>query len=290
MAQHPTHASEFEPALRRAWETGRRRWPQIDLPADTFIPHLLRLLPEDSDTGSLEPQLQPLDLEGLYLACACVNAVPGALDALERNYLAKLPGLLGYLKLPAPALDDLCQKVRSHLLIPTPDGGLRLARYSGRGALLIWMRVVAVRLALSQGVTTRETSDEGALAALEAMPASETDTELELIKRRYRHEFRQAVREAFAALSSEQRYLLRLHFIDRLPTTRMGALFDKDQSTISRWLKEAREQVYEETKRHLQERLRLSSQEFDSLMDVIKSRFEVSMSQLLKEDEKEERR
>jgi RNA polymerase sigma-70 factor len=261
----------------------------VDLPADAFSRHLLRLLPEDSEEDSLESRVQPLELEGLYLACACVNEVPGALEALERDYLAKLPGLLGYLKLPAASLDEVCQQVRTHLLVRTPEGGLRLAEYTGRGALLIWIRVIAVRFALKQGVTTRETSEAWALAALEAMPASETDAELELIKRRYRHEFRQAVREAFAALSSEQRYLLRLHFIDRLPTTRMGPLFGKDQSTISRWLKEARERVYEETKRRLQERLRISSQEFDSLMDAIKSRFEMSMSQLLKEEEKKEK-
>jgi len=284
MAAPPTEATEFEPVLHRAWEVGRCRWPQVDLPAGIFSRHLLRLLPEALEAGSLESQLKPLDLEGLYLACACVHEVPGALALLERDYLAKLPALLGYLKLSATVLDEVCQSVRTHLLVRTPEGGLRLTEYTGRGALLIWLRVIAVRMALRQGVTARRTSDEGAIAALEAMPASGTDAELELIKRRYRHEFRQAVGEAFAALSGDQRYLLRLHFIDRLPTTKLAPLFGKDQSTISRWLKDARETVYEETKSRLQERLRLSSQEFNSLMEAIKSRFEMSMSQLLKEE------
>jgi RNA polymerase sigma-70 factor (ECF subfamily) len=285
MADSPNDAMEFEPVLRRAWQTGARRWPQVDLPADVFNRHLLQLLPDDSDEGPFEPQIQPLDVEGLYLVCACVNQVPGALEMLERDYLAKLPALLGYLRLSDAVLDEVCQKVRTHLLVRTPEAGLRLAQYTGHGALLMWLRVIAVRMALQQVVASRETSDEKALAALEAVPASGMDAELELIKRRYRHEFRQAVGEAFASLSSEQRYLLRLHFIDRLPTTRIGPLLGKDQSTISRRLKEAREEVYEDTKRRLQERLRLSSQEFESLMDAIKSRFEMSMSQLLKEEE-----
>lgn len=289
MAEPLHDATEFAPALHSAWEAGRLRWPHVDLSAGVFIRHLIGLLPEAMEEGSLESQIKPLDLEGLYLACACVNEVPGALELLERDYLTKLPGLLGYLKLSAAVLDEVCQNVRTHLLVRTPEGGLRLAEYTGRGSLLIWMRVIAARMALKQGVAPRETSDEGELAALEAMPASGADAELELIKRRYRHEFRQAVGEAFAALSGDQRYLLRLHFIDRLPTTKMAPLFGKDQSTISRWLKEARETVYEETKRRLQERLRLSSQEFTSLMEAIKSRFELSMSQLLKsEGEKDE--
>jgi RNA polymerase sigma factor (sigma-70 family) len=70
-------------------------------------------------------------------------------------------------------------------------------------------------------------------------------------------EFRSAVREAFATLSPRQRYLLRLHFIDRLSTAEMGKLYSVDQSTVSRWLRSARQAVFEETKRRLMERRRL---------------------------------
>jgi RNA polymerase sigma-70 factor, ECF subfamily len=290
MAQLPQDGAELEPVLRRAWETGHQRWPQVDLPADTFIRHLLRFLPVEGSPGSSASLIAQLDLEGLYLACACVEEVSGALQLLEQHYLAKLPSLLAYLRLSATNLDEVCQWVRTHILVRAPGARPRLAEYTGRGSLLIWMRVMAVRMALKQGKSDRETPDENALAALEALPATEADAEFELIKRRYRREFRQAVSEAFAALSSDQRYLLQLHFIDRLPTTKIGPLFGKDQSTISRWLKDAREKVYEETKSRLQERLRLSSQEFVSLMEAINSRFEMSLSQLLnKEDEEEEK-
>ncbi|HYH99609.1 sigma-70 family RNA polymerase sigma factor [Hyalangium sp.] len=273
--------AEFESLLRRAWETGRRRWPQVDLPADVFIRHLAGLLPEARAAGPLAPLVEQLDLEGLYLACACANNVSAAAEMFEQHYVAKLPALLGYLKLSDTMLDEVCQQVRMHLLVRTPGAPQRLAEYTGRGALLIWIRVIAVRMSLKQGALAREIPDENGLAALENLPTQGTDPEMALMKSHYRHEFREAVRAAFATLSDEQRYLLRLHFIERLPTTRMGPLFGKDQSTISRWLKEARERVYEETKRRLQERLRLSSQEFESLMSTIKSRFDVSLSQFL---------
>jgi RNA polymerase sigma-70 factor len=63
----------------------------------------------------------------------------------------------------------------------------------------------------------------------------------------------------------------------------MGPLFRVNQSTVSRWLKSARQAIYEETRRRLQERLNLSSQEFESLLAVIDSQLEVSFSQILKE-------
>jgi RNA polymerase sigma-70 factor, ECF subfamily len=110
-------------------------------------------------------------------------------------------------------------------------------------------------------------------------------TRIELIKRRYRREFRQALYEAFAELSSEQRYQLRLHFIEKLSTTEMGAMFYVNQSTVSRWLKNARRAVHEGTKRRLQERLGLSSNEFTSLLNAIESQLELSVSQVFKEPE-----
>jgi RNA polymerase sigma-70 factor (ECF subfamily) len=283
MAQSPQGIAEFESLLYRAWETGRRQWPKVDLPAEVFIRHLTGLLPKPSAERPLAPHLMQLDLAGLYLACACVNDVSAASEMFEQHYMAKLPGLLRYLKLSDAMLDEVCQWVRTQLLVRTPESPPRLKEYTGRGALLSWMRVIAVRMALRQGASVREIPDENGLAALATMPAARADAELTLMKSRYRHEFRQAVREAFAALSDDQRYLLRLHFIEGLPTTRMGPLFGKDQSTISRWLKDARQKVYEETKHRLQERLRLSSQEFESLMSAIQSNFDVSLSQILGE-------
>lgn len=281
MERSPRDDTEFESLLRRAWETGRRQWPQVDLTAESFIHHLAGLLPKPREQGLLAPLVERLDLEGLYLACACVNHVPAASEVFEQHYMEKLPGLLGYLKLPGAVLDEVCQRVRTLLLVRTPEAPPRLAEYTGRGALMIWIRVIAVRLALKQESSVRELPDRDGLAALAELPAPELDAEMALMKAHYRHEFRQAVREAFAALSDDQRYLLRLHFLEGLPTTRMGPLFGKDQSTISRWLKDAREQVYDETKRRLQERLQLSSQEFESLMSAINSRFDVSLSQVL---------
>jgi RNA polymerase sigma-70 factor (ECF subfamily) len=285
MEELPKAAAEHESLLRRAWEMGRRRWPQVDLPADLFMRHLIRLLPELSAGAPLAPLFEELALEELYLACACVHDMPSAIEALERDYLAKLPALLGYLKLPTALLDDVCQSVRMHLLLRTAEARPRLAEYTGRGALLSWIRIIAVRMALRQRASDRETPEDDVLAALEALPTPGPDAEFDLIKRRYRREFRQAMREAFAALSSDQRHLLRLHFIERLPTTRLGPLFGVDQSTISRWLKSARQAVYEETKRRLQERLGLSSNDFKSLLAAIDSQFDLSLSQVLHEED-----
>jgi RNA polymerase sigma-70 factor, ECF subfamily len=281
----PADAAEFETQLRCAWEVGRDPWPQVALSADVFVRHLAERMPEDGAGIPLARLLEQVALGDLYLACACVHQVPASIEMLESHYLAKLPALLGNPKLPEMVVDDVRQAVRIHLLVGTNGSGPQIAEYKGRGALLSWIRVVAVRMTLKLGGSIRETvPDENLIAALEAMPVPGAGTEFEFVKRRHRHEFRRAMYEAFAELSGEQRYRLRLHFIDRLSTTEMGALFRVNQSTVSRWLKRARQAVHEGTKRRLQERLGLSSKEFTSLLNAIESQLDLSLSQVFKEE------
>jgi RNA polymerase sigma-70 factor len=118
-----------------------------------------------------------------------------------------------------------------------------------------------------------------------ALPAPGVDPELELIRRRHHTDFRQAMREAFSSLSADERHLLRLYFVDQLSTYELGALFRVNQATISRKLKSARQTVYEETRRHLQARLGLSTQGFESFLAVLDSQLELSISQLLGEED-----
>ncbi|WP_232293804.1 sigma-70 family RNA polymerase sigma factor [Stigmatella aurantiaca] len=267
--------------LRRTWDNARAAWPGVDLPAEVFVRHLSMRLSSQELGGPLALLLEHLVLADLYIACACVNGVAGAIEALEQHYLGKLPHALAYLRLPEQILDEVCQSVRIHLLVGTAESRPRLGEYTGRGALLSWIRVIAVRMALKQGGVGREAPEENVMTLIEAFSEPSSNAEIDLIKRRYRKEFRQAVRDAFSALSDDQRHLLRLHFIDRLSTIEMGPLFQVNQSTISRWIKSARQTVYEGTKSRLQERLRLSTREFESLLAEIESQMDVGLSQVL---------
>jgi RNA polymerase sigma-70 factor (ECF subfamily) len=276
--------------LEHAWETARAQWPAVDLPGTVFIRHVAERLPDASPDSALEPILEQLSLAELYLACACVHGIPEAIAALDRHYLAKLPGLLGYLRLPAATLDDICQLARVKILVHTPEGGPRLNDYTGRGALMSWVRVTAARTALKRMAADKPASDEAVAEVLESLPTPEADAELDLIKQRHRAEFRQAIREAFAALPADERHLLRLYFADRLSTTELGELFRVNQSTVSRWLKSARQTVYEETKSRLQARLGLSAREFQSFLAVLDSQLDLSMSQIFGEEDALDRR
>lgn len=280
----PEDIAALEPLLQQTLESAHARWSGDALPAMLFMRHLAERLPEASPESPLAPLIGQLSLEELYLACACVHGVSGSTEAFERHYLSKLPRLLAYLKHPPALMDDVCQVTRVKLLVRLPEEQPRINDYTGRGALLSWVRVTAVRVSIKLSAADKPPPDEDVGAVLEALPAPGSDAELELIQQRHHAEFRLAVREAFSTLSSDEKHLLRLYCFDRLSTTELGALLRVNQSTVSRWLKSARQSIYSETRRLLRERLDLSTQGFQSFLAVLGSQLDISISQLFGDD------
>lgn len=276
----PADAAALERVLVQAWEGACSQWPSVALPAELFVRYIAERLPDASPGSPIESLLEQLSLAELYLACACVHGVSGATESFERHYLSKLPGLLGYLKQSAATIDDICQMTRVKILVRTPESAPRINDYSGRGALLSWVRVAAARISLDLTAAEKTSPDGNVEAVLESLPAPGADAEMDLIRQRHHAEFRQAVRDAFSALSADDRHLLRLYFAERLSTTELGTLFRVNQSTVSRWLKSVRQTVYDETRRRLQERLGLSARDFQSFLAGMDSQLDLSLSQI----------
>ena len=275
----------LEQPLRLAWERARASWPSVPLAFEPFGAHVRRLLPADDHAGPRAALLDTLAASDLYLACACLQGMSAAHHLLETHFLARLPSHLGHLKLPKPVLDEVCQSVRILLLV-APDGTRpRLAEYMGVGSLASWLRVIAVRMARKQNPLVWETPEENMLEAMAELPSPGPSPEFDLIRRRYHHDFLQALNEAFSTLPPERHYLLRLRFVEGMSTIRLGALYRKNQSTLSRWLKSARKQVRDETKRLLCERLGLNTKDFESLLLMLGSQLDLSVSQILREED-----
>ena len=284
-------SDEFEQQLRLAWEKARKVWPSVALAFEPFSAHLQIHIPgvlsAKGGAKSRAEVLETLAVADLYLACACLRGMSSAIQVLEDHFLARLPSQLGSRRLSASVIDEVCQLMRIHLLVGTREMGPQLASYKGQGPLETWLRVSAVRMALKLSPSTAEFSEENVLESLAALPAPDPSPEFELIRSRYQREFLLALRDAFKSLSPDQRHLLRLHFGEGLSTPVLGNLFRKNQSTIWRRLQDARNAVYEETKRLLRERLGLSSKDFMSLLLMLDSQLNLSLSQVLSEEEDE---
>jgi RNA polymerase sigma-70 factor (ECF subfamily) len=284
----PEDPAEFERLLLGAWETGRKSWPRLAVTAQDFVCYLAQRLSAEDEGRPLAEVLKERRPDDLYLACACVLKKPGAHQELEAGFFSKLSALLRYLNLPEADLEDVCQNVIIQLLVGTTKGP-QLAEYRGRGSLMSWLQAIAVRQALRKGVP-RELPEQHVLDFLEYASPPGFDPELDYMKRHYRGVIQELLNQARKSLSSEQQYLLKLYLKDRLSTTELGKIFGVSQPTISRWLQKIRDELYTETKRLLKERFDISSQEFKSLMEIIKSQLDINFSKLPSDEEDKDKK
>jgi len=106
------------------------------------------------------------------------------------------------------------------------------------------------------------------------------DAELRLIKKKYRAAFQRAMEEALQVLDDREREILRLHVADGLTVDRIAKRYDVSQSTVSRWLAGARRRVLDEGRRLLRQRMPVSESEFESLVALMVSQLEISLSRV----------
>lgn len=259
----------------------RKRWPELgpslveDTTMNGFAAHLVAL----DVTGELETLSGP----ELLLAYLCMGGDPRAIQVFEREYIARVPEKLRRDNSPS-IVGEIVQRTRERLLVAHAETGkIRVGEYSGRGSLLGWVQVAAVRLSLNFR-RDQKSSRYVNVEDFDFLGATD-DPALQLIKRRHQADFKLVFAEALAALPEEDRDFLRLHIVDRLTLAEIGAIEGRDKSTLSRRFAAIRETLFADTRRRLEAKLQLTRSEFDSLMNVIQSQLDVSLERLLGSDD-----
>jgi RNA polymerase sigma-70 factor (ECF subfamily) len=216
----------------------------------------------------------------LDLARAALAGDTAALAALDRLLAdASLPALRG-IDTAAAFADDVLQQVRVKLLVGTDgDRTPRLSTYAGRGPLGGFLRVTALRTAMTvKRESGREVPIEDGLAQLADSAASPATAQL----RADQHEhLRAALRAAIAAQPSRVRAILRLYYGDGAQLEDLAALYRVHASTVSRWLDRARADIQAATRRELARALALDGRDLDSMLADAPA-LDVSLGSLLR--------
>ncbi len=265
--------AEMEAALCRLFEAGRRAWPEIALPPEPFVRHL-------AARGAAGP-LDEVRAADLYLACACAERTPRALEAFDRAYLGRVGAFLSRLR-PSPALvDDVRQMVSEKLFVSRDGAAPKIAEYNGRAALESWLRVIAVRIAISLRRSSKDAVEEPHDEAQPPPWAGSRDPELRFVQQRYRDAFNAALRDAIDGLDAEHREILRLQFVERRTLDQLAAALGVHRATVARRTRAAREAVLARARRGIEARLGVRDAELDSLVGVMRSQLDVSLLRLL---------
>ncbi len=262
-------------ALAGAFEAGRAAWPEVALDPLEFVAHLAARLPDAPDPAAAIGELHAADL---YLACACARGEPRALVCFDDHLLAHVGRTWGARHRLADFADEVRQALRVRLLVGEGGKPPRIAGYSGRGPLAAWVSMAATRLGLDMRRRERPTARDDDQLRLEARG---DDPELEYLKTRYAAELKEALESTLAALSARTANVLRLHYQEGMTVDAIGTMYRVSGRTVQRWLAEARRTILAETRRLLAERLGLTDSRLDSLIGLVRSRLDISLSQYL---------
>ncbi len=262
-------------AVTKAWQTGRGAWPQVTLELDRFAAHV----------ASVDPEGVSRFPEDLYLAAACLTGDPAALALFDREMLSSARGAIASILASGEAIDEALQRLRASLMVGDAGGSsARLSTYAGRGPLRAWVGIAAARTALmmkrSQKRSREVSAGDDDWASSLAM-ISTSDPELELLKRQYADAFQQALRDAVGRLEPRIRNVLKMSFVDALSIDQIGTIYVVHRATAARWIQRGCDEVFEQTRALLAERLALSASEMDQMHALVKSQLDLSLSQLL---------
>ena len=252
--------------MAEAAARGRAAWPNVVIDDEAWARAVAGKLGEG------------VDVAGLYLATGCALGLPDAVAAFERDVLPVAQRALAA-RVDVARADEILQRVRMRLLLPLDGGTPKIALYAGRGPLGGFVRTVAIRVLHDEQSQQREVVSDDVLAAI----PEAADVEAELCRLDQQDKFREAFRDALARLAPRQRALLRLSVLDGLSVDEIAPMYDAHRSTVARWMAMTRETLAADTRALLGERLGFGPAELESLLGRVLSRFDLSLSRMLRE-------
>jgi RNA polymerase sigma-70 factor (ECF subfamily) len=255
-----------------AYERGQAAWPTIELDRTVFETHIKRLEADDEHA------------EDLFLTCACGEGNEAALRIFDSRFLAQVPRLIARADASPAVAEEVQQALRAELLVAPPEGKPRIAGYAGRGSLVGWLRVAAVRQVhrLKRRKLDRAPAEDALVARLVAV---EPNAEVALIRARHGAELATALRAAVAALPPRERSLLKLHVLDGLTIDDLCGFYDVHRATVARWIVKLKQQLFDEATQQLKQRLAIDTSEVESLCRALGSQIDVSLAGLMRVEE-----
>lgn len=237
---------------------------------------------KESQEGSsdMKEDVGEAHAEDLALARAAAAGDARAIAVIEALHVRQIPAFVARHKLGPAEVDELSQRVRERLFVARDGKAPKIADYAGRGPLGAWLRVLVLRMATTDRRRARrdEPLDDATTEAL-----VEQSPEHLLARARWQGAFDEALREAFGALSTEERALFRFQFGAGMTLDQIARVMGLHRATAARKIAAAREALWTTLTRLLRERLKLGAKELQALLGEWRSKLDVSLSGLLRE-------
>jgi RNA polymerase sigma-70 factor (ECF subfamily) len=242
------------------FQAAAARWPEIELegaPFDEYVRQRAAALGErEPAPGRVPPQI-----ESLFLCCACARGDQAACRVFQQTYVTVVRRAIARIEPDRHFVDEVAAQVFDKLLVgPEP----RVTRYSGRGELSAWLKVVASRAAID-AKPRRAGNDEEPLPSTAELVMSMSPESM-VLTRTHAQNITDALQSATARLDLKEREILRLHYADGLNIDEIGALHGVHRATVARWLQRARATIDSAVREELLAKHGLDAAEVASLI------------------------
>jgi RNA polymerase sigma-70 factor (ECF subfamily) len=267
-----------EGILQGMWADAQETWPALTLGPEEFFWYVGERLPDGDD---LLGHLRLVRSSDIYLACACVLAVPGGIGEFAKHFDKTVDGALARFERQGLDVDDAKQKVLERLLIGRGERSPTLTLYGGHGALGGYVRITVVREVLAMIQKAKRMPEVGIDRAIEHLMADERDPELQALKNQYLGEFKTAFQEAFSTLGERERTTLRYYYVSGLNVRQIGKIYGVEHTTVSRRLVKIRGALLMGTRDRIQAAIGVGNTDFNSIARLVESQLNVSLVRLL---------
>ena len=270
--------SRLEGVLDEMIRAGRDAWPSIPLDSAVFVAHVADRIPTDQPVVDT---LETLHYADLHLACACANGDNQAVREFHTRYDDIITRAARRVEAQGVQADETRQVLITHLLLQRENRPPAIALYSGQGTLKSYLRVAALHKALHLLKKSKRAPQGVDFSEVMMVADTDDDPELTVLKDTYRKEFKTAFHDAMGLLSSEDRNLLRYHYLSGLNTRQIAQLTSMNQSTVVRHLARVRGRLLAVTRTRLMADLGLGQSKFNSILKLVQSQLDVSIERVL---------
>ena len=262
--------------LQSAYDNGRAAWPEVDLDRGRWADFVLQ-------RKGIAILKSPAIAADIYLACACLHDVPGALQRFLDAYDATIRSAVRAIDATPTFADEVRQRLAETMFVAFGGKAPRISQYAGKGPLGGWVRSSARRIALRLHSQQRPGRNV-AVAAVDHKSSTGHSPDVLYIDARHRPEFESALQRAIANLPRRERLLLRLHLLEGLSLSRIAKMQSVTQPTVTRWLQKARDDIVAAMRGALRDRIGVNDSEFESIVGLIGSKLDFSLSTAIGRD------
>lgn len=249
------------------WRQLTTRYPRVSLPREVFL-------------AFLAERESAIHLDDLFLACAASRGDPGAIATVEAQHFDALRAAISRAQPRATDVEDLLQGIRARLFSARPGEVGAIGRFTGRGPLAAWLRIVGARHATS---ARRKRTESPTADGLDLLPdeGARADPELAYLSNAVRPVFHTALQAAVASLEVEDRNILRYYYVHDLSIDQIGAIYGLHRTSAFRRIRRARGLLVERTRSELKRTCAATTSELDSVLRAVESGIDVSIRALL---------